>query len=199
MNENILDINNYKFPEHSLNAINKLINSNVKTNIHFVVSSETIKIAANIIQGIDVWEKKFDVSKINAIIFLLFKPQGNGKDHKDLILKDADVKIFRDELKKAKTTFKIGLDSCFVCRINEVCNDFTAQEKLFIDSCEGARMSCYITADMKFMPCSFENHNKVGIQIKDSIKDIWSKSEVFNNFRYKLALNPNLCPVEFCK
>ena len=177
-------------------ALNRFIESGVKTNIHYVASGQTICDVINVIQGIDIWYGKFDLSKINAIIFLLFKPQGNGKELKELILKDTDIKFFREELKKAKTSFKIGLDSCFVCRINEVCNDFSEKEKMFSDSCEGARMSCYITADMKFIPCSFEDHNKA-IPIKESIKKIWYNSDLFDNFRNKLKENPNKCPVEF--
>jgi len=201
MKGNILDINNYKFPDHSINAINKFLKEEVKTNIHFVVSSETISLSIKILKGIDIWNNKFDLSKINAIIFLLFKPQGKGKDLKNLILKDDDVKLFRQYLKESKTSFKIGIDSCFACRIASVCNDFTKKEKMFIDTCEGARMSCYVTSDMKFMPCSFANHDKIGVPInidyKDSIKNIWTSSEVFTNFRNKLESNPNICPLEF--
>ena len=210
--------------DFTFDAINLFLKHKFKTNIHFVVSSETVGRAINIIQGIDVWNNKFDLSKINAIIFLLFKPQGNGKDLKNLILSDSDVKLFREELKKKispvinlktredfykffdwykkeRTTFKIGIDSCFACRIASVCNDFTDQEKVFVDTCEGARMSCYVTSDMKFMPCSFGDKKDYGVPIDTndpkSIQKIWDNGEPFIKFRNILQEKSDRCPYDF--
>ena len=198
MKINTLDMNNYKFPDHSINAVNKLVNFGIKTNIHFVLSSESIDLSLKILRNEDIFDGKIDLSKLNAIIFLLFKPQGNGTNHKELILSDDGIRQFRNCLKEAKTHFKIGIDSCLACRISSVCNDFTDQEKLFVDTCEGSRMSCYITSDMKFIPCSFEDHEKaIPIQPDFSIKNIWTYSKLFNDFRDKLKANPNQCPVEF--
>ena len=51
---------------------------------------------------------------------------------------------------------------------------------------------------MKFIPCSFEDHDKaIPIQPTFSIKNIWTYSKLFNDFRDKLKANPNQCPVEF--
>ena len=185
--------------EFTFHALNLLIHAGVKTNIHYVLSSHSTIRAINILNGMDVWKNQFDLNKLNAIIFLLFKPQGNGINHKDLQVTDLGIKQFRKNIKESKTHFKIGLDSCAVCRISEVCNDFTEEEKQCIDTCEGARMSCYITPDMKFMPCSFANHDEVGVPISDfpSIEHIWKYSRVFCDFRDKLKENPNKCPVVF--
>ncbi len=184
--------------DFTFKALNMFINSGVKTNIHYVLSKTSMIRAINILGGIDVWNKQFNIDKLNAIIFLLFKPQGNGANHRDLQVTDRGIKLFREELKRYKTHFKVGLDSCLVCRISEVCHDFTQEELECLDTCEGARMSCYITPDMKFMPCSFANHDEIGVPINGyPIKYIWENSNVFNYFRDKLKENPNKCPLEF--
>jgi MoaA/NifB/PqqE/SkfB family radical SAM enzyme len=184
--------------DFTFRALNLLMDNGIKTNIHYVLSSNSLQGAINILNDNEAawYGNLFDVNKLNAVIFLLFKPQGNGVNCKELIVSDEGIKEFRKYLSVARTRYKIGIDSCLACRISSVCNDFTEKEKLFIDTCEGSRMSCYVTSDMKFIPCSFEDHNKA-ISIKESIKDIWTNSGLFCNFRDKLKINPNLCPVEF--
>ena len=60
-----------------------------------------------------------------------------------------------------------------------------------LDTCEGARYSCYISADMKLMPCSFDQSEKYAVSLQDhTIADAWN-SEEFEAFRKPLR---NRCP-----
>ena len=197
MRENTLNIDNYTFPEHSINAVNKFIEAKVKTNIHFVISTESFDQAIKILNGEDIWEGKFPLNKLNAVIFLLFKPQGNGADKKHLCLNKFQIKKFADLLLDSKTNFKIGCDSCMINKISQV-RELTQNEKTFVDTCEGSRMSCYISPDMMFMPCSFGDKVRYGIPITElnTIKNIWENGKPFKMFREVLENNPMTCPYE---
>lgn len=197
MKKNTLDVNDYKFPEHSIGAINKFINAGIKTNIHFVVSSETFPLAERILNGEDIWEGQIDLTQLNAVVFLLFKPQGCGSDKKHLCLSEDQIKKFSDLLLDPKAIFKIGCDSCMINKVSQV-RELTEIEKTCVDTCEGSRMSCYISPDMKFMPCSFGDKNKYGIEItkENTIQNIWNSGKPFLDFRDILKKNPMTCPYE---
>lgn len=189
-------VSNYNQP-FTYEAINKFLDRGIKTNIHFVVSSETFGDAIRILKGEDIWEGKVPVDKLNAVVFLLFKPQGNGADKKHLCLSEDQIKEFAELLKEPKAKFKIGCDSCMINKVSQV-RKLTKMEKIVVDTCEGGRMSCYISPDMKFMPCSFGDKYIYGVTINEqhSIKDIWENGWAFLKFRNTLAKNPMTCPYE---
>jgi MoaA/NifB/PqqE/SkfB family radical SAM enzyme len=66
-----------KFDKGNYGIIEKLIESNVKTNIHFVITSETIDEAIAALKN-----KKSIPNDLNAIVFLSYKPVGNHKSEK---------------------------------------------------------------------------------------------------------------------
>lgn len=184
--------------DFTYDALNKFLNKGIKTNIHFVVTTESFPLAIRFLNGENIWEGKFPIEKLNAIIFLLFKPKGCGADKKHLCLSKSQLEEFAMALKDTKTTLcKIGCDSCMINKISQV-RDLTENEQIFGDTCEGGRMSCYISPDMKFMPCSFGNKHEYGVTINEhhSIKDIWENGGRFMMFRDILKKNPTTCPYE---
>lgn len=185
-------VSDYK-KAYTYEAINDLSNAGIKTNIHIIFSRQTCNRCLDILNGNDVWNEKIS-GKINAVIFLLFKPRGAGKHMFTLIptvnqLRKISNKIFKPECK-----FKVGLDSCLVNKVLE----HTTPGKLHmmsIDTCEGARHSGYISPDMKFIPCSFADHVLWATPLKDTtITEIWQESKRFNAFRNLLKINRNICP-----
>ena len=161
--------------EHTIRAINMLLDAGVKTNIHYVLGNNTIDEA---IQRL----KNNDFPKgINAIIFLLHKPVGLGKEDNILNIKDPKVQEFFNIIDNDKFDFKIGFDSCTVPAL---LNLTTNINKDSFDTCEGGRWSAYITSDMKMLPCSFDNQEmKWAYDISnDTIQNAWD-SEQFENFR----------------
>ena len=75
-----------------------------------------------------------------------------------------------------KCKFKVGCDSCMINKVSQV-RELTENEQMCVDTCEGSRMSCYISPDMRFMPCSFGSKLKYGTPIsrQNSIQDIWKQ------------------------
>lgn len=162
--------NNYTF-----NAVQRLLDKKVKTNIHYVLGKNTIDEA--------IIRLKFGgfPKGINAVIFLLHKPVGLGKSDNVLTPDDPRVAEFFELVDTQKNHFKIGFDSCTIPGILNFTNSIAKES---IDSCEGGRYSMYITSDMKALPCSFDNQDlKWAYDISNnSIKDAWY-SEQFNDFR----------------
>lgn len=178
-------------------SLNKFIEKKVKTNIHFVVSQETFDDAIKIMEGKDIWKGKFPIDKLNAVVFLLFKPQGCGADKKYLCLNTDQIQKFANSLLNPKAKFKVGCDSCMINKVSQV-RELTKTESICVDTCEAGRMSCYISPDMKFLPCSFGNKNIYGTQITEdlTIQKIWDHSFPFKIFRAVLSENPMSCPYE---
>lgn len=187
-------ISDYNQP-FTYSTINKFINIGMKTNIHFVLSSERFYRAIDLLDGKDIWNNQFDISKLNAVIFLLFKPQGKGKGRYDLIPTDDQIKLFIEKIRNPKVKFKLGMDSCLVNKLSNL-SELTKMESIFLDTCEASRGSTYITPDMKAVPCSFADHNKFGVQITDEnpIQKIWNESEIFLNCRKTLLECKAQCP-----
>lgn len=168
---------------HTLRAIQMLLDAGVKTNIHYVLGGNSID------EAIQRLETNDFPKGVNAVIFLLHKPVGLGKQSNVLSPRSDKVRRFFETVENCKHDFKIGFDSCtvpglinFTTRINP--NSF--------DTCEGARWSMYITSDMKALPCSFDNQDmKWAYDISnDTIQNAWN-SKQFEDFRNHFR---NSCP-----
>jgi MoaA/NifB/PqqE/SkfB family radical SAM enzyme len=176
-------------------ALSKLINAGIKTNIHQIFSTESYDRCCNIVLGINPndWQN-FDVSKLNAVIFLLFKPHGAGKLIPEMIPTEEDLKQFASNIFTPKSKFKVGMDSCLVNHVLKYASP-TAIQRASVDTCEASRMSAYITPDMKFMPCSFADEKKWAIPIENGLQQIWDYSTQFNKFREVLLKKGDCCPL----
>lgn len=202
--ENTIEVNDYEYKSYSeskpifrnkftFNTIERLINVDIKTNIHFIFSRVSAEIACRLIQGEDIWDGKVDLERLNAVVFLLFKPAGRGKDL-DWSPTTDQLKVFAELIKKPDSKFKIGMDSCLINKVSQV-RELTALEEMYTDTCEGARMSCYITPDERLVPCSFGDHDKYGIDIsKGNLKDVWWDGKPFKDFRHILMGSKACCP-----
>ena len=159
--------------EYTENAIRMLLNAGVRTNIHYVVGKNTID------EAIEKLQHNSFPEGINAVIFLLHKPVGQGTAGNMLSVNDERLSVFFGEVEK-KHPFKVGMDSCFVPGAINFCHDI---ETASLDTCEGARFSCYIGSDMIMTPCSFDQAGKYTVSLKNmSIEDAWN-SQPFNDFR----------------
>lgn len=189
--------------DYTYDAIARFIEAGIKTNIHLIFNKTTFEKCTKILHGHNPW-KKFttylvDVNKLNAVIFLLFKAAGAGKDLIELIPGSYEFSIFADLIFQPKSKFKVGMDSCLVNHVLRYTEPNKIQE-MCIDTCEGGRMSAYISPDMQMLPCSFATEDKINqwgtpITKSQDIYYIWNRSRKFNSFRKELKLNSNVCPL----
>lgn len=167
--------------DYTLKAIECLTKCGVKTNIHYVLSKNTVAEALQRLQ-----EQTFP-AEVNAVIFLLHKPVGQGR-REDVVRWNEKEKLW--ELlgyiseNMEKLPWRIGFDSCTAPALLRDEFNFPSES---IDTCEGARWGAYVSPDMKLIPCSFANDmSQWEVELKDStIAEAW-KSPVFEKFRAHL-------------
>lgn len=167
--------------EYTLKAIQMLLEVGVKTNIHYVLGANSIDEA---IRGLG--ENNFPQG-VNAVIFLLHKPVGQGSKANMLSFDDPRVKGFFAEVDK-RHPFKVGLDSCNVPGAINYCKSILPES---LDTCEGGRYSCYISSDMVMVPCSFDQERRYEVSLREmNIEEAWN-SKPFEAFRAKMR---GACP-----
>ena len=166
---------------YTLDAIDHLIRAGVRTNIHYVLGSNTID------EAIDRLRANTFPSGINAVIFLLHKPAGQGTRQHMLSPDDPRVAEFY-RLFEVPHPFRIGIDSCSVPGALRMSKGLIPES---LDTCEGGRFSCYIGADLTMVPCSFDQPRRYQVSLRDrTIEDAWN-SEAFDQFRNHLK---RACP-----
>ena len=167
--------------DYTINAIKMLIAAKVKTNIHYVLGKNTIDEAIQRLKTNDF------PPGINAIVFLLHKPAGQGTQENVLSAEDPRVEQFFNEVDSLHP-FKVGLDSCNVPGAIRFCKHILPQS---LDTCEGARFSCYIDSDLTMLPCSFDQKRRYAVKLNPlTIEEGWN-SAVFTQFRQTLQ---TACP-----
>ena len=164
-------------------AINILINAGIKTNIHYVLSKDTVE------EAVERLAAHSFPDQINAIVFLLHKPVGLGKVWNVITRRHEPFHDLIRMVDSGNTGYKIGFDSCTVPALVNFSRDISRDS---LDTCEGGRWSAYISSDMKMMPCSFDNQDMHwAVDLRDhTIEEAWWSSE-FEDFRAQFR---NSCP-----
>lgn len=159
--------------------IDLLVHYKIKTNIHFLLKSDTIIQASNIVDG------KYDdlLKGVNSVIFLTYKPCGRAHENRNLKL-DKNMTAFLNSLNHIKSTISIGFDACLVPLILAK----TTIKQDFIDTCEAGCFSVYIDEKMNVKPCSFSGNRDVYSLREFDFYEIWE--DKFSSFRER---NKNNC------
>lgn len=170
--------NNTEYNESNpktIDIIKKLISNQIVTNIHYVISKDTLD---DIIIRL---ENNLLPQGINAIVFLLYKPVGFGLKSKQININDEKFKKLMHIINNNKFSFKIGFDTCFSPIISGELNNINYNT---IDYCEASRFSCYISQDLVMYPCSFIQDDKYGIDLnKHTIEEGWWSTK-FKEFKF---------------
>lgn len=163
------------FSDYTERALDLLLEAGVSTNIHYVLSNNSIDIA------IERLKNNSFRKGITNVIFLLYKNVGLGKKENILKFDDPRVKEFYELIDNGNFSHGIGLDSCNVPALINFTKNINHD---YFDTCEGGRHSMYITSDMKALPCSFDNQElRWAYDISnDTIENAWN-SKQFEDFR----------------
>jgi radical SAM protein with 4Fe4S-binding SPASM domain len=172
--------------DYTLKAIDMLLEAGITTNIHYVLGDNSIDEAIQRLKDHSFPEG------INAVVFLLHKPIGLGREDNVLKISDSRVKEFFALVDTVRQPFLIGFDSCNAPALLQFSRNI---DKKSFDTCEAARFSMYITPDMKALPCSFDNQDlRWAVDISNrSIQEAWD-SQVFENFRNIFRKSCPDCP-----
>ncbi len=180
------------FKEESLNNTSILIKQEIRTNLHFILNSETISLATMFLKGY------FDnrLNGINAVVFLTYKSAGRADKDKCLI-PDPSLDEFLFWVSQPKTKVRFGFDACFVPQILRK----TKLEPLWVDSCECSFFSVYVDEKLNVKPCSFSTDPRFVFNLHEyDFQYIWAKG--FEKYRNTLFENPCLLNCEkkiFCR
>lgn len=169
---------------YTYDAINRFIEAGCKTNIHYVLSDRSIDEALWHLGNNDFPEG------VNAVIFLLFKPVGCGKNNDVLHYSDPRVERFFYAIENSRLSFKVGLDACCM---PGVVNFSKKIDPISTTACDSGRFSAYISCDNFMLPCSFDNitrkyaYNLLG----HTIQDAWDSKEfdMFRNYHKRSCMN----------
>ena len=158
-------------------SVNRLIDNDCTTNIHFVVSKDTLDEAIHRLEA-----DRFPHG-INAVIFILYKPVGLGIRDKVVSSNDIRLPYFFESVSKMHP-FQIGFDTCFTPAIVRWANNVSP---VSIDACEASTFSMYIDSRMNCYPCSFGiwNNEKPESLHEKSLRDIWNgeQFQLFRNYK----------------
>lgn len=170
---------------YTLEAIDMLVEAGIKTNIHYVLSNQSIDEALERTEN-HLWPKG-----INRVIFLLHKPVGYGTQDEVLQITDPKVQRFFALFDDPEIANQAGFDSCCVPAILNLTHKIHPD---CIEACEAGRFSAYISPDFKLIPCSFEKDDQVAVSLENtSIEEAW-ESETFERFRNRQANHCPACP-----
>lgn len=178
----------YRHP-HTERAIKMFLEAGCKTNIHYVLGNNSIDEA--------IERLKLDrFPPVNAVIFLLHKPVGMGKQENVLSPNDPRIGEFFNLIDTKKFSFKIGFDACSIPGLVNYTKNINPMS---FDKCEASRFSMYISSDMKALPCSFDSDDqRWSYDISnDTIQNAWDSS-IFNNFRQKFNVCSSCSKKENC-
>ena len=178
-------VNGRESNKQTIQALNNFLEAGCRTNIHYVVSNESID---EIIFRI---ENNLFPSEISAIVLLLYKPSGFGIIEKTLSYHSEKMRKLISLVESIRHPYEIGFDTCFTPALLKYSKkiDFAS-----IDFCEAARFSMYIDCEMNAFPCSFDSCNKEYIfPMKDKkIIEAWN-SDQFSTFRWKQEKRCSRC------
>ena len=176
-----------------IKAAKTFIDCGVKTNIHFVVSEETVQTAMNLLVDLELTPEVLGLEGLNAVVFLLYKPVGRADKAKTLTV-DSAVNFLNYAFSQGGA--QVGFDSCFVKHIYvaEQAGKIEVPWEL-LDTCESSRFSIYVSEDLEVIPCSFGCGSDYTESLREkSIKDIWI-GEKFSKFREILKKDCYACPM----
>ncbi|MFG1295589.1 radical SAM/SPASM domain-containing protein [Xanthobacter variabilis] len=163
-------------------TIRLLTDHDIKTNVHFIIDSDSVDTAIDWLRN----PPEFLV-KINALIFLNYKPSGR-KVFEEKMLRHSDrLDEFFGLATATDAKLKVGFDACCVSGVFAR----TDANNALVDACDAGRFSLYVSEDMKVYPCSFQSGLVEGdtLNADTSLLDIWHGSENVRSFRRYFASN----------
>lgn len=168
--------------EETAETIRRLTDRGIKTNVHFIVDSESVDVAIDWLR-----EPPHFLSKVNALIFLNYKPSGRLVFEDKLLRHSSRQDEFFKLATSAEAKIKVGFDACCVSGVFAR----TSASSALVDACDAGRFSLYVSEDMTVYPCSFQSGLAKGDKLDggNTLLDIWHKSENVRSFRKYFSSN----------
>jgi hypothetical protein len=183
--------------EASFDAIKRFTDAGMtQVNFHVVLHKNNIESALDIMDAMATDPR---LAKMNAIVFLQYKPKGAGVGLFDPV---ADVGTYKRIVEHAnRNKISIGFDSCsaplYLKTLLVYYPHLYPVQVPCIDPCESGLHSFYCNYKGEFFPCSFaegEGEWKEGLNIADydSLVDLWKDPKI-EKWRQSLIKSSSGC------
>jgi len=183
--------------ESSYNAIKMFTDAGMtQCNIHYMLSEETYDSAFEVVDEIAADPR---LAKLNAIVFLQYKPKNKEADFHSCVNPDRYSKLMKY---CEERNVNYGFDSCSGPTFMGIIEGREDQERLAMmaEPCESGLFSSYVNCKGSFFVCSFaegEDTWKDGLNVlecDDFMKDIWYNERLIK-WRSRLLANNRECPI----
>ena len=166
--------------DETAETIKTLTAHGIKVNVHFILDADSIDMAIEWLT-----EPPDFLLKINAIIFLNYKPSGRKVFEKKMLRNSNRLDEFFQLATSNQRKLKVGFDACCVSGVFARTNANTSM----VDACDAGRFSMYVSEDLSVHPCSFQSGLAEGdkLSASNSLLEIWTKSENMSSFRSYFA------------
>lgn len=187
--------------EKSYDTIYKFTSAGMtQVNIHFMLAEETYEKAFEILDDIKTDPR---LAKMNAIVFLQYKPKGKGVGFFHPISRQEKYSKLVEYATENK--IRLGFDSCSApLYLKHIENDKAFTEKSsVVEACESCLHSGYINCQGIFFPCSFSEEVpgwETGINVlaeKTFTENVWYHPRVIS-WRENLLASSSNCDCK-CK
>lgn len=181
--------------QKTFEAVQALSKRMKQVNIHFMISEERLEDAYQLICDMKDDPRLY---KMNAVVFLQYKPKGRFTDQFTPIT----FPHFRELVEYCEAAgVRFGFDSCTAPMYEKIIEGRPEADRLreFVEPCESAIFSSYVNADGDFFPCSFCEGQpgwEEGISVVNckTFDDVWSHKRV-REWRINLWQNCRACPM----
>ncbi len=164
----------------TLDAVRKLRQAGVQTNLHFILTSRTVDTA------IEWLRNPPEVLKsAAAIVFLNYKPVGRSADESLLLNRSERLEEFFELATAAGHPFRVGFDTCTITGLARLGQAPTVT----IEGCDAGRFSLFVSEKMEVFPCSFMvEAGYPGVSLREhTLYKIWQEHPSFAAIRNKHA------------
>lgn len=164
----------------TLEAVEKLRDGGVSTNLHFILTSKSVDTAIEWLLSPPPL-----LRAANAIVFLNYKPVGRYADAKLLLNRSSRVTEFFQLATKKGYPFRIGFDTCTITGLARL----GSAADISLEGCDAGRFSLFVSEKMEVYPCSFMvEAGYRGVSLRNtSLLEIWNNHLSFRRIRAKHA------------
>ena len=152
----------------------------ISTNLHFMLTSKTVDTAIEWLNSPPAF-----VRKVNAIVFLNYKPVGRYADDRLLLNRSPRVEEFFRLATTPDHPFRVGFDTCTITGLAR----YGTAPAVSIEGCDAGRFSLFVSERMEVYPCSFMvEAGYEGIPLAGtSLRRIWREHPAFVGIRERHA------------
>lgn len=164
----------------TMDAIERLVASGIRTNVHFILSSRTIDI------GIE-WLKTPPpfLARTNGLVFLNYKPVGRHAEEQLLANRSPRIEEFFRLATTVRHPWRIGFDTCSITGLAR----FGNAHDVSLEGCDSGRFSLFVSEDLRVYPCSFMvEAGYEGVSLHGTtLREIWQRDPMFSRIRAQHA------------